>query len=98
MHWVENDTWELVDCPKNVKVIDNRWVLRTKLNADGFTKRLHGRLVAKGHVQKAGIDYDKTFSRVARYDTVRAVVAIVTPGEVEVSQFDVKTPFLYGTL
>ena len=28
---VENDTWELTDCPKNVKVIDNRWVLRTKL-------------------------------------------------------------------
>jgi len=24
---LENDTWELVDCPKMVKVIDDRWVL-----------------------------------------------------------------------
>jgi len=26
---VENDTWELADRPKNVKVIDNHWVLRS---------------------------------------------------------------------
>jgi len=49
---VENDTWEFVDCPKNVKVIDNRWVLLTKLNADGLTKRFRARLVAKGHMQR----------------------------------------------
>jgi hypothetical protein len=24
-----NDTWELVDRPKNVKVIDNHWVLQS---------------------------------------------------------------------
>ena len=53
---VANDMWELIDCPKNVKVVDNRWVLQTKLNADSFTKRLRARLVAKGHVQKAGTD------------------------------------------
>jgi len=35
---VENVMWELVDCPKNVKVINKHWVLRTKLNADGLTK------------------------------------------------------------
>ena len=47
---VENDTWEIADCPKNVKVIDNCWVIRTKLNADSFTKGLHARLVSKGPV------------------------------------------------
>jgi hypothetical protein len=67
-----------VACPKNVKVIVNSWVLRTKLNADGLTQRLRAPLVAKRHVQKAGIDYDETFSPVARYDTVRAMLA-VTP-------------------
>jgi predicted metalloprotease len=53
---VENDTWELVDRPQNVKVIDNRWVLRTKLNVDGLIKRLRARLFAKGHVQMTGIN------------------------------------------
>jgi hypothetical protein len=62
---VENDSWELVDCSKNVKVIDNRWVLRTKMNADGLAKRLRAQLVVKGHVQNAVIYYDETFSPVA---------------------------------
>ena len=34
---VENDTWYLVDCSKNVKVINNLWVLRRKLKAGGLT-------------------------------------------------------------
>jgi hypothetical protein len=36
---VENDTWEF-DCPKNVKVTDNRWVLRMTVNAEVLTKWL----------------------------------------------------------
>lgn len=48
-------------------VIDNRWVLRTKPNIDGLTKRFRAGLVAKGHVETAGIDYDKTFRPVERY-------------------------------
>lgn len=41
-------------------------------------KRLRARLVAKWHVQKTGIYYDETFSRVAPYDTVRGVLAVPT--------------------
>jgi hypothetical protein len=68
---VENYTWELGDCPKNVKVIDNRWVLRMNLNADILTQLLCARLVVKGSVRK-------TFSPVARYDTVRGVLTVAT--------------------
>lgn len=63
---VENDMWKFVDCPKNVNVIDNRWILWTKLNV-GLTKRLRSGLVAKGHVQTAGIDYDETLRPVDHY-------------------------------
>jgi hypothetical protein len=66
----ENYAWELVDNPKNLKVLDNCWVLRMKLGADGTTQRLRARLVVKGYAQKAGIDYDEAFNPVARYDTV----------------------------
>jgi hypothetical protein len=63
---VENDMWESFECPKNMKVIDNPWVLRTQLNTNGFTQRLRAQLISKGHVQKIGIDYGQNFSRVAR--------------------------------
>ena len=52
---VKNYAWELVDCSKNVQVIDNLWVLRTKLNTDGLTQGLHFQLVMKGHLQKAAL-------------------------------------------
>jgi len=35
---MKNDMWELVVCPKNVKVINNCWMLRMKLKADGLTQ------------------------------------------------------------
>ena len=93
---VENDTWEFVDCPNKVKVIDNRWVLRTTVNADSLTKRLRARLVAKGHVQKAGIYYNEIFSSVSPYDEVCAVLAVAALERVQLSQLDVKTAFIYG--
>jgi hypothetical protein len=65
-----------VVCPKNVKAIDNSWVLRTNMNADGLTQRFRARLVSKGHVQKAGIDYDENFRPVARFDAVGSVLAV----------------------
>ena len=81
-----------------MKVFYSCLVLRKKLNADGLTKRLRSRLVAKGHVQKAGIDYDETFRPVTWYDTVRAVLAVAAVERLQLRQFDVKTAFLYGTL
>ncbi|OUC46310.1 reverse transcriptase, partial [Trichinella nativa] len=45
-----------------------------------------------------GIDYDETFSPVARFDTVRALLSIAAVERLKLQQFDVKTAFLYGAL
>ena len=45
----KNKTWELVDRPKQQKVIGVRWVFRTKLNPDGSVSKLKARLVVKGY-------------------------------------------------
>ena len=93
----ENETWDLVDRPSGVRVIRNRWVLRIK-DLENGEKKFKARLVAQGFVQRQGIDYDETFSPVARYDTVRALLAIAASRGSLLAQFDVRSAFLYGKI
>ena len=56
------------------------------------------RLIAKGHRQKQGVDYDKTFSLVAMLKSIRILPAIASHYEYEIRKMDVKKDFLNGTL
>ena len=64
----KNDTWELVPRPKNKNVIGTKWVFRNKLNKDGHVTRKKDRLVCKGYAQIEGIEFEETFSPVARME------------------------------
>ncbi|XP_047251356.1 uncharacterized protein LOC124886573 [Capsicum annuum] len=57
----KNDTWKLVDKPKDRNIIGVKWVYRTKLNLDGSVNKHKSRLVMKGYMQVAGLDYGDTF-------------------------------------
>jgi hypothetical protein len=51
-------------------VIGTKWVYRNKLNEYGYVTRNKSRLVCKGYAQVEGIDFEETFSPVARMETI----------------------------
>jgi hypothetical protein len=65
----------LVPRPKNKNVIDTKWVFRNKLNEDGQVIRNKARLVCKGYPQIEGINFEKTFSLVARMEEIWFLLA-----------------------
>lgn len=48
----------------------------------------------KGYTQQYGIDYDETFSLVARIQSIRVTLTLVVLYNYELLQMDVITPFL----
>jgi hypothetical protein len=56
------------------------------------------RLVAKGYAQTYGIDYEKTYSPIAKMTTVRVIIAMAAPKRWSLHQMDVKNVFLHGDL
>lgn len=93
-----NRTWELVSLPNQAKKIGVKWVYKTKLNEEGKVDKCKARLVAKGYSQTAGVDYNEVYAPVARWDTIRILLAVAAQRGWCVYQLDVKSAFLYGEL
>ena len=71
-----NETWELVPLPEGKKSIGCKWVYKVNHNSDGTVSRYEARLVAKGYAQTYGIDYEETFSPVAKMATICTIIAV----------------------
>jgi len=95
---IRNGTWSLVLRPENKKILTNRWVFKTKRDSHGQIVKYKARLVARGHIQKAGIDYEEIFAPVARYEIIRTLLAAAAEEEMHVHHMDVVSAYVQGYL
>jgi hypothetical protein len=72
----ENSTWELVDPPCRCRPIGLKWVFKVKRDEHGAIVKYKARLVARGFVQREGIDFEEVFAPVARMESVRLLLAL----------------------
>nr|GEX42894.1 retrovirus-related Pol polyprotein from transposon TNT 1-94 [Tanacetum cinerariifolium] len=61
----------LVDLPHRKRAIGTKWVYKNKKDERGIMVRNKARLVAQGHKQEKGINYDEVFALVARIEAIR---------------------------
>ena len=89
----KNKTWVVENLPSDRIAVGCRWLFKRK--EDG---RYKARLVAKGYSQQNGIDYQETFAPVAKFTTIRLLLALVSEEDWEIIGMDVKTAFLNSQL
>nr|GEZ88312.1 copia protein [Tanacetum cinerariifolium] len=72
-----------------------KWVFRNKKDKRGIVIRNKARLVAQGHTQEEGIDYDEVFAPVSEIEAIRIFLAYASFKDFVAYQMDVKSAFLY---
>ncbi|GJY27252.1 retrovirus-related pol polyprotein from transposon TNT 1-94, partial [Tanacetum coccineum] len=75
-----------------------RWIFKVKTDKFGGVLKNKARLVAQGFRQEEGIDFEESFTPVARIEAIHIFVANATNKNMTIYQMDVKTAFLNGEL
>jgi hypothetical protein len=94
-NFTRNEVWHLVPRP-NQNVVGTKWVFRSKQDEHGVVTRNKARPVAKGYPQVKGLDFGETYAPVARFESIRILLAYATYHGFKLYQMDVKSAFLNG--
>lgn len=94
----KNGAWTIVKRPAGKNVIGSMWVYCIKKDEKGNFVRCKARLVAQGHEQIPGVDYDKTYSPVVKRRSLRILMALAAENGWEVQHVDVMTAYLNSHL
>ena len=71
-------------------MIGCKWIYKIKTRSDGSIERYKACLVAKGFTQEYEIDYEETFTLVARISSIRTLLAVAATSKWNIFQMDVK--------
>ena len=79
-------------------IISTKWIFRNKTDKEGNVICNKAHLVAQGYSQMEGVDYDESFTPVARMESIKILLALACHLKFKFYQMDVKTAFLNGFL
>ena len=71
-----NGVLDIVPKLERKAIVTSRWIYKIKHVADGSVDKYKSKFVSHGFSQKEGIDYEETFSLVARYTTIRSIISL----------------------
>nr|GEZ53515.1 retrovirus-related Pol polyprotein from transposon TNT 1-94 [Tanacetum cinerariifolium] len=92
------DVWVLVLAPDNISPLTLKWLFKNMHDEEQTIIKNKSRLVVRGYRQKEGINFEESFTPVARMDAIRIFLAYAVHKSFTVFQMDVKTAFLHGSL
>ena len=75
---MKNDVWDIVPKLEIKSVVSSKWIYKIKNAADGSIEKYKAIFMARGFSQKEEIDYEETFAPIARYTSIRSVLALAT--------------------
>ena len=83
---------------RNKSVISLKWIYKIKHPTDGSIEKYKVIFVAREFSQKEGINYEETFSPVARYTSIKTIMELASMMKLDLHQMDVNTTFLNGMI
>nr|GFA61546.1 retrovirus-related Pol polyprotein from transposon TNT 1-94 [Tanacetum cinerariifolium] len=92
------DVWMLVPAPYNISPLTLKWLFKNKHDEEQTVIQNKSRLVVRGYRQEEGIDFEESFTPVAKMEAIRIFLAYARHKLFTVFQMDVKTAFLHGSL
>jgi hypothetical protein len=95
----KKQTFKIISKPQVwANIVKCKWIFKVKRGPDGNITRYKARLVAQGYTQKYGVDFTDTFAPVAKYSTLRTLIAIAAAKNYELEHSDVSTAYLNADL
>jgi hypothetical protein len=72
----EESPMNIVLRPKRKSILNSKWIYNIKHTTYGSIEKYKAWFVARGFSQKEGVDYEETFSPVARYISIKIVISL----------------------
>jgi hypothetical protein len=94
--FMANNTWTSVPLPVGRKHVSCKWMFKIKQGVNEEVECYKARLVARGFTQTYGMDYNKTFAPIAKFTSIRCILALAALEDMEIHQMDMKMTFLNG--